>query len=90
MQNINPDPLGTPVYLKTGANDAWPRDKFFYILSREGLRLCRNHLWFESCAAATKGPGELAEQKEFLHAGLSEDTPGPVREGRGFFRRHPR
>lgn len=62
MKNINPDPLGVPVYLKTD-NEPLPKDKLYYLLTRDGLFLGRNHPFFSSCIPAKTGPGELAEQK---------------------------
>jgi PRTRC genetic system protein A len=85
MKNINPDHLGVPVYLKSDPNEKWPKDKMFYILSREGLMLCRNHMWFESCAKATRGPGELAEQKEFCRLNYPKIPQVLIEKAIGFF-----
>jgi proteasome lid subunit RPN8/RPN11 len=60
------DKLLTPVYLKIQEDAVWPRDKAFYLLSRDGLFLCRNHEFFSSCVAADSWPGELAGQRPFL------------------------
>lgn len=66
MQNINPDPLGTPIYVKSEPIiPVWPNEKMFYLLAKDGLFLCRNHEWFQSCVVAKHGPAELFEQKEF-------------------------
>jgi PRTRC genetic system protein A len=66
MKNINPDSLGVPVYLKTEDKQEWANDKLFYLLTKDGLFLCRNHEWFRSCALAKRGPAGLAGQKPML------------------------
>lgn len=83
MQNINPDPLSTPVYLKT--NDEWPPDKMFYLMSRNGLFLCRNHEWFRSCAPAAKGPGSLEEQQSFCKLSYPKIPRLLLEQAVGFF-----
>jgi PRTRC genetic system protein A len=58
---MNKLPLETPVYLKD-SSFVWPEeDKIFYLLSRNGLFLCRNHPWFRSCVRCpeNRGPSEL-------------------------------
>ena len=59
--------LVTPIYLKTDQAMEWPTDRMFYLLSRSGLFLCRNHDFFSSCVPADRWPGELAEQRSFLN-----------------------
>ena len=57
----------TPVLVKTSENLPWPEDeRIFYILGRNGLYLCRNHEFFQSCVPARRGPSELEEQATFL------------------------
>jgi hypothetical protein len=57
----------TPVLIKTAAEQPWPDDqRTFYILGRDGLYLCRNHEFFQSCVPARRGPSELEEQATFL------------------------
>ena len=56
----------TPIHLKTDDQMAWPQDKAFYVLSRDGLFLCRNHPFFSSCVPTDRWPGELAAQRPFL------------------------
>jgi proteasome lid subunit RPN8/RPN11 len=65
MTTSNHHPL-TPIYLKLEEGMAWPQDKTFYLLSREGLFLCRNHPFFSSCVPADRWPSELARQSPFL------------------------
>ena len=59
-------PLTTPIYLKTDEGMPWPEDKAFYLLSRNGLFLCRNHAFFSSCVPSDRWPGELAHQQSFF------------------------
>jgi len=47
----------TPIYLKLDDAADWPPDRAFYLLSREGLFLCRNHEFFSSCVRADRWPG---------------------------------
>src|SRR5436853_153598 len=54
-----PDPV-TPIYLKTRDDMPWPEDEVFYVLSGDGLFLCRNHPFFRSSVPARRWPGELA------------------------------
>jgi PRTRC genetic system protein A len=87
MQNINPDPTGTPIYLKTGEMKDWPQHKVFYLLTRDGLFLCRNHEWFQSCVLAKRGPGELAEHKESLSHSYPSIPRLLLEKAVGFFSR---
>ena len=76
-----------PVYLKTEKNMEWPKDKLFYILSSNGLFLCRNHDWFKSCAPAKKGPGELEAQEPFAEVNFPTIPKALMEKAVGFFRR---
>lgn len=56
-----------PVLLKTDPELPWPEDeRLFYVLGRDGLYICRNHQFFQSCVRARNGPSELEEQATFL------------------------
>jgi PRTRC genetic system protein A len=77
--------LGTPVYLKTEANMEWPKDKFFYLLSSNGLFIGRNHLWFKSCVKAENGPGELAWQEAFCSLSYPKIPRVLMEKAVGFF-----
>jgi hypothetical protein len=64
------DPQGlaelAPVLLKT-EGELWCDDApVFYILAHDGLYLCRNHEFFESCVKTDRGPSVLEEQEPFL------------------------
>lgn len=87
MKNINPDPLGVPVYLKT-EDFEWPENqKLFYLMTADGLMLCRNHAWFKSCAPVKKGPGELDEQKPFCSLSYPKIPRVLMEKAVGFFTR---
>jgi hypothetical protein len=66
MQRIDAG-LFTPIYIKTDAEAPWPSEKVFYLLTRDGLFLCRNHEYFKSCVPAPRWPSELADHKAGLH-----------------------
>ena len=87
MQLINSD-LSTPVYLKTSDTDPWPSDKMFYLLTSNGLFLCRNHPWFRSCSPAPegKGPSDLCEQKAEITLAYPVLPRALVEKAVGFFR----
>lgn len=72
--------LFTPLYLKFEENMPWPEEEsVFYLLSRDGLFLCRNHPFFTSCVPTSQWPGELAGQKTFLKANYPR-LPRPLLE----------
>ena len=59
--------LLTPLYLKLDNAMAWPEvEKAFYLLTNNGLFLCRNTPFFRSCVPVEEFPSELAGQKTFL------------------------
>ena len=59
--------LVTPIYLKTRSQTPWPeKEKMFYLLAANGLFMCRNHQFFQSCVPAGSGPGELAGQEAYI------------------------
>ena len=59
--------LVTPIYFKTGPEMAWPENEsVFYVLSRDGLFLCRNHPFFRSSVSAPAWPSELCSHDELL------------------------
>lgn len=77
--------IDTPVYVKTDDKFVWPQDKMFYLLTRQGLFLGRNHLWFKSCVPVQKGPGELADQKEFCETDYPQIPRVLFEKAVGFF-----
>jgi hypothetical protein len=59
--------LHTPLYLKLDVDTPLPEnEKAYYLLTGNGLFLCRNHEFFRSCVPTQHWPGELAGQKPFL------------------------
>jgi hypothetical protein len=62
------DPLTTPVYLKTQLERAWPTDRVFYMLASNGLFVCRNNEFFQSCVPARNFPRELRDQRSFFQS----------------------
>ena len=59
--------LYTPIYLRLSESMEWPQDeKAFYVLSRDGLFLCRNTPFFRSCVPVQNFPSELTGQQPFL------------------------
>jgi hypothetical protein len=75
----------TPIYLKLHDAADWPPDKAFYLLSRDGLFLCRNHEFFSSCVRADRWPGELAAQRPFLKMSYPRLTRQMIEQVVGFF-----
>lgn len=72
--------LFTPLYLKLNDAMPWPeQEKAFYLLSSEGLFLCRNTPFFRSCVPAREFPGELAAQRPFLQLAYPR-IPRPLLE----------
>ena len=60
-----------PVLVKHGAELEWLDDeRVFYVLTKDGLMLCRNHPFFKSCVRAPRGPSGLGAQEEFLELGF--------------------
>jgi PRTRC genetic system protein A len=59
--------LLTPILLKTEEDTPWPDDEsVFYLLTANGLYLCRNHPFFTSSVPVSQWPQELAEHAPFL------------------------
>ncbi len=55
-----------PLLPKTGSATPWCEESLFYLVTGDGLFVCRNHEFFESCAPARRWPSELAGQEPFL------------------------
>ena len=59
--------LHTPVYLKTSEDMPLPEEEpVYYLLSRDGLFLCRNHDFFQSSVPVEHWPSELAGHDRFF------------------------
>ena len=67
MGNSGNNGLTTPILLKMAEDMGWPKDKrMFYLLTADGLFICRDHPFFRSCVLARGWPSELAHHKESL------------------------
>jgi len=64
---INIPNLFTPVYVKLTEDTPWPEhEKVFYLLTKDGSFLCRNHRFFRSSVPTEKLPAELAAHEPSL------------------------
>jgi proteasome lid subunit RPN8/RPN11 len=79
------DALTTPIYLKVHPEMAWPDDTFFYVLTSDGLFVCRNHKFFRSCVRARRFPSQLAGQEAFLQADYPKMPRRMIERIVGFF-----
>jgi proteasome lid subunit RPN8/RPN11 len=80
--------LLTPVYLKTDPAEPWPeQEPVFYLLTADGLMLCRNHAFFRSSVPAPAPPQELAGQKPFLQLRYPKVPQQLLEQVVGFFDR---
>lgn len=60
--------LFTPLYVKVSDDMPWPEhEKVFYLLTRNGCFLCRNHPFFRSSVLTEKMPSELASHDAFVN-----------------------
>ncbi len=77
-----------PVLVKTEAQIDWPEDApVFYVLGRDGLYLCRNHEFFQSCVKTDRGPSGLEEQQPFLRPRFPKIPQDLFEQTVGFFSR---
>lgn len=65
----------TPIYLKLEEDFTWPTDTMFYLLTVDGMFLCRNHPFFKSCVKATKLPPGMPAQYERLTLAYPRISP---------------
>ncbi len=78
----------TPLYLKTRSDMPWPEDEpVFYLLTADGLFLCRNHRTFRSSVPAPRGPSELAPHEPFLRLRFPKIPRALLETVVGFFAR---
>lgn len=75
----------TPIYLKTQPRMAWPDDTFFYVMTADGLFVCRNHKFFRSCVPAPRWPSALARQDTFLKVAYPKMPRAMIERIVGFF-----
>ena len=78
--------LFTPFYAKLSDDMPWPEhEQVFYLLTRDGCFLCRNHPFFRSSVAAEKLPSELAKHDGFLRLNYPKLTQRQFERVIGFF-----
>lgn len=84
----HPDERSTlPLYVKTDEHMPWPGDPVFYVLSRTGLFLCRNHRFFRSSVPARTWPAELASHPAYLTLRYPRMSRPQIERVVGFFAR---
>jgi hypothetical protein len=79
------DSLTTPVHVKTHEEGAWPRDRVFFMLASNGLFLCRNNEFFQSCVPARNFPRELRQQRSFFRSRYPRVPQSILEHVVGFF-----
>lgn len=80
--------LFTPIYLKLTPDMPWPEhEKVFYVFSRDGLFLCRNHPFFHSCVQTNEWPAELAAHEPMLRLNFPKIPARMFETIIGFFAR---
>ena len=80
--------MTTPVLVKTTDDMEWPKEeRLFYLISREGMHICRNHEFFESCVRIDRGPSECEEQQPFLRPRFPRIPQPLFEQAVGFFAR---
>jgi hypothetical protein len=78
----------TPLYVKLDDALELPADeRVFYVLSRSGLFLHRNHPFFKSCVRARTCPSELAAHREMLELSFPRIPQAQIERTIGFFSR---
>jgi len=87
LKKLSDSNLATPVYLKLSQDMPWPEDDFFYLLSRDGFFLCRNHAFFQSSTPTEYGPSELAGHKRFIKLSYPKLPQRLMEKVVGFFSR---
>lgn len=70
---------------KTGEDIDWQPDSMFYVLTADGLMICRNHEWFTSCAPAQEGPYDLKPQEPFMRLRYPKVPKALFEQVVGFF-----
>jgi len=77
--------LITPIYIKESADDPWPEDSVFYLVTGSGLFLCRTHEMFRSCTPVRTWPAELPPQQGFLEPAYPQVPRQLMEQLVGFF-----
>jgi hypothetical protein len=77
-----------PMHVKRSPDQPWPEDEgLFYLIGREGLFICRNTPFFQSCVPARRGPSALASQAPFLKPRFPRIPRELFEQAVGFFDR---
>jgi hypothetical protein len=77
--------LTTPIYIKSQTDMPWPDDPVFYLMTSEGLFLCRNHRFFKSSVPARAFPRELSWHNSSLHLHYPRIPQGALEQVLAFF-----
>ena len=84
--NTENSSLSTPIYLKTSEHWSWPEhESLFYLLTRDGLFLCRDHAHFRACVRAPEWPDELAPHQPSLELRYPKLPQELIEQIVGFF-----
>jgi proteasome lid subunit RPN8/RPN11 len=76
----------TPILIKDDPEVEWPESaSVFYMMTRDGLYICRNHEFFRSCAPARDWPQGLERQSAFLVPRYPQLTRRQIELVVGFF-----
>ena len=75
----------TPIYVKTGSEAPWPSDEVFFMLTGDGLFLCRNHEFFTSSVPAPNPPCDLEPHRGFLRLHYPKIPRKLMEQAVGFF-----
>jgi len=75
----------TPIYMKSDTDSAWPDDSVFYLVTANGLLLCRNHPFFQSAVRAPRWPSELLPHEPFLLPRYPKIPQAMIERVVGFF-----
>lgn len=86
MQVTPTDGLATPVYAKTDEDFVWPKDPFFYLVTKDGLFLCRNTKFARSCVKAATYPPDFGGQESFLFSKYPKIGAKDIAQVEGWFR----
>lgn len=79
--------LVTPIYLKAADRMSWPEDDVFYLLSGNGLFICRDDRFFRSSVPARGWPAELSNQDTFIEPRYPKIAKPLLERIVGFFAR---
>ncbi len=78
-------PLITPIYAKTSPDEDWPDEPTFYLLTSNGIFLCRNDRFYQSAVRAQRPLSELAQQQQFLIVNFPLIPQTLLEQAVGFF-----